>query len=152
LAGYLPSSFLPKHTASHPEVHSTDTIYCESPKSSRTPYHSAPPPSATVTTGFTPFGASPFRVSKREFIIARHYRPCSTKVLRVGRHCVCFLELSPVRGPTSAPRVPDRGTRGAAGKSKYSENELSQHHFVHHKSHAVTWHLTVFFEVRGRRL
>ena len=145
------SSFLLKHTASHPENHSTDTIHCDSPRSSQTPYHSAPP-SATVTTGFTPFGASPFRISKGEFIITGHYRPCRYKVLRVGRPCVCFLELSPVRGPTSAPRVADGWTRAAAGTSKYSDNELSQHHFVHHKSHAVTWHLTVFFEVRGRRL
>jgi hypothetical protein len=54
----------------------------------------------------------------------------------VRRHGVCCLELSPVRAPTSAPRVADGWTRGAAGKSKYSENDLSQHHFVHHKSHA----------------
>jgi len=76
------------------------------------------PLSATVTTGFTPFGASTFRISKGEFITTGHYRLCQYKVLRAERHCVCFLELSPVRDPTSAPRVVDGRTRGAAEDSK----------------------------------
>jgi hypothetical protein len=38
-----------------------------------------PPPLATVTTGFTPFGASPFRISKGDFIIIGHHRLCRYK-------------------------------------------------------------------------
>jgi hypothetical protein len=127
------SSFLPKHTASHPADHSTDTICCEGRKSSHTPYHSAPP-STTITTVFTPLGQRSFR--KASLSLPATTGCARTEVLTVGRPCVCFLELSPVRGATSAPRVADGWTRGAAGKSKYSENDLSHHHFFHHKSHA----------------
>jgi hypothetical protein len=128
------SSFLPMLTASHPEDHSADSIHCDSPRSSHTTYHSAPP-SATFTTGFTLLGQHHFDFQKTSLplqAVTGQY-----KILRVGRPCLCFLELSPARGPTSAPRVADGWTRGAAGKSNYSENDLSQHH----KSHAVTWHL-----------
>jgi hypothetical protein len=73
-----------------------------------------------ISQGYTTTHGQPtIKIRKTNLSLQSTTGHARTKVLRVKLHGLFCLELSPVRGPTSAPRVANEWTRGASGKPKY---------------------------------